>query len=465
MSTLSPFEVEHIISELSRSFGNLDLAKYGTIAWIRDHAKFEKLNRTAHLQAVESTDEYVIDLALSHSSNPPFLSKVIAELVSIQFWREKVFPPLEESGAIEASASARSYLVFHHESVLLNFLEVAFFHKSAVSSLSDHVVDLVDLVYTKLVKTCQLQPKLQTLWRQSKIVTSHSATCLAEQVDLISYSQGLTCLNILRFLVDSRSDAPVTFTSRILRDFDIPMLLVPLLDNPPWVRVVPAPTRAKAATETAGAESLVEVFADGQWSADSGFVSKSTAQVLLILYSLVLDPDCIARYELSSSSMRKDNLLRVRKFLTADVIDQIPLLGDLLRALEELAISGGINAGGLPGKGASVAGIFAVEIVPEFRDALEQKFGAAGRATDAIKELVAKLKKEVYRKDSKEEAMEIVEALSVYDENFFEPAKMTCPVCNEAAEQRCSGCKKVFYCSRDCQVKHWSKHKLGCVAK
>jgi hypothetical protein len=28
--------------------------------------------------------------------------------------------------------------------------------------------------------------------------------------------------------------------------------------------------------------------------------------------------------------------------------------------------------------------------------------------------------------------------------------------------KRCAKCKSVFYCSRDCQVKDWSAHKLAC---
>ena len=40
-----------------------------------------------------------------------------------------------------------------------------------------------------------------------------------------------------------------------------------------------------------------------------------------------------------------------------------------------------------------------------------------------------------------------------------------CAVCGTRNEnmKRCSRCKSVFYCSRDCQVKHWSVHKLTCV--
>jgi hypothetical protein len=449
---LSPFEVEHLISELSKTFGNLDLKKLGTIEWMQDHAKFEQLNRTAHLQAIESSDEYVVELVLTAPGSPSFLSKIVGELVSIQFWRDHIFPPLQKSGVIETSSSARSYLIFHHESVLLNFLEIALFNKSAVASLSDHVIDLVDLLYLKIVAMSRLQSSLQSAWSEGRLLTSSSSLNLLETIDFISYSQGLTSLNILRFLVDSRSSAPLTFTARILTSFDLPLLLVPMLDNPPWVRRVPASGKA-------GAGPVTEQFSDGQWCALDGFVAKFAAQILLMIYSIVLDPECMARYDLRSSSLRRDNLLRLRRHLTPDVIDQIPLLGDLLRALEELSISGSIAAGGLPDKAATTAAIFTVEIVPEFADELNKKFRAN------LGEIIEWLKQNVYKKESQKEAQEIVQALSVYDENFFNMPCFLCPVCDSAADQRCSACKKVFYCSRDCQLKHWPAHKASCLTR
>ena len=37
-----------------------------------------------------------------------------------------------------------------------------------------------------------------------------------------------------------------------------------------------------------------------------------------------------------------------------------------------------------------------------------------------------------------------------------------CPVCNKVAETKCTGCKTVFYCNKDCQKKHWKTHKFEC---
>lgn len=39
---------------------------------------------------------------------------------------------------------------------------------------------------------------------------------------------------------------------------------------------------------------------------------------------------------------------------------------------------------------------------------------------------------------------------------------MICPICMSSASLRCLRCHGVFYCGRDCQVKHWPIHKLDC---
>lgn len=37
-----------------------------------------------------------------------------------------------------------------------------------------------------------------------------------------------------------------------------------------------------------------------------------------------------------------------------------------------------------------------------------------------------------------------------------------CAACKKAAETKCTNCRKVFYCSKECQKKHWKEHKFEC---
>ena len=51
--------------------------------------------------------------------------------------------------------------------------------------------------------------------------------------------------------------------------------------------------------------------------------------------------DSNRKYEVTS--FRKQNLLRLRKYLNETLIDQLPVLGGMLRALEEMSLMGDSN--------------------------------------------------------------------------------------------------------------------------
>lgn len=38
----------------------------------------------------------------------------------------------------------------------------------------------------------------------------------------------------------------------------------------------------------------------------------------------------------------------------------------------------------------------------------------------------------------------------------------SCSVCGKQASNRCSKCKKTWYCSRECQASGWKNHKKNC---
>ena len=54
---------------------------------------------------------------------------------------------------------------------------------------------------------------------------------------------------------------------------------------------------------------------------------------------MFLNQDSNRKYEITTH--RKQNLLRLRKFMNEVLIDQLPMLGDMHRALEELQLRGG----------------------------------------------------------------------------------------------------------------------------
>ena len=50
--------------------------------------------------------------------------------------------------------------------------------------------------------------------------------------------------------------------------------------------------------------------------------------------------------------------------------------------------------------------------------------------------------------------------MEVMAELVAEPPR--CENCGERAAKRCSNCQTSWYCGRECQVEHWSKHKHPC---
>lgn len=50
-------------------------------------------------------------------------------------------------------------------------------------------------------------------------------------------------------------------------------------------------------------------------------------------------------------------------------------------------------------------------------------------------------------------------------QNIQTKPKKICPVCNEKATKRCGRCQNIYYCSKECQVNHWKKHKKTCTKK
>lgn len=72
--------------------------------------------------------------------------------------------------------------------------------------------------------------------------------------------------------------------------------------------------------------------------AESSKVTKIEAQIWLSVYNMFLSQDTNRKYEVTS--FRKQNLLRLRKYLNEQLLDQLPMLGGMLRALEEMSMMG-----------------------------------------------------------------------------------------------------------------------------
>ncbi len=147
-----------------------------------------------------------------------------------------------------------------------------------------------------------------------------------------------------------------------------------------------------------------------------------------------MNPDVSKKYEITET--RKNNLMRLRKYMNEMLYDQIPPLHDLHRSIEEMNFMN-------PSSGISTNS-FLVEMVPKFT-VYFQKLD--------YKAIAEKIKnnyfsdKTDYRKD-----MEYISDVFNMDnlEYFMDDPK--CAECGNDATNRCSRCKSEWYCSKNCQV-------------
>jgi hypothetical protein len=150
------------------------------------------------------------------------------------------------------------------------------------------------------------------------------------------------------------------------------------------------------------------------------------------------------KYELTS--YRKQNLMRLRKYMNEVLLDQLPMLAPMQRGFEEMQL--------MKDESISSSNAFIVQTLPEIREKLlkNKNWPEICRNT-----LVNNFSEATSKKDL--EALLKLYTDDVY-EDFMEDPK--CAECGKPAEQRCSACKNSWYCSRDCQLRQWKAHKPLC---
>ena len=131
---------------------------------------------------------------------------------------------------------------------------------------------------------------------------------------------------------------------------DIPCVLVPLLEFRPWIR-----------TNKKGQE---EKYEDQKWQVvqehDKGKVTKIEAQIWLTIYNMFMTADTARKYEITT--FRKQNMMRLRKYMNEVLLDQLPMLTPMLRGLEELNLMADTNV--------QSKNSFIVQTLPEIRSRL-----------------------------------------------------------------------------------------------
>ncbi|KAK2161259.1 hypothetical protein LSH36_119g01005 [Paralvinella palmiformis] len=349
--------------------------------WRQQHEYIEKLNMQAVLSASQQEDEFVKEFLMTYEKIPVLIHKLIV----VEIWKEHIFPELVDL-EMKSEVMFPIYMVLYHEAILANLLETVLFHQEVASSAEDSALDLTDYCYRKL---------------------SHLIANL-----------------------------PLSTTTRILNIHDCPVLLIQLIEKPPW-------TREK--------NGQLEKYFDNKWTvvaAEDRFkLTKIEGQVWLALYQLLMNEDCQHKYELNP--YRKNVILKLRSYLTEVMLDQIPVLVNLRKYLEQLSMM----------EPPAARKELLLEQVPEMRENILSFYEGKW------KELAEKQSKKYFNPSKEELRVQAKRWADMYNfdvlENLItEPPK--CVMCGAPASKRCSRCQNEWYCRRECQVKHWKKHKKAC---
>ncbi|XP_055269871.1 zinc finger MYND domain-containing protein 10 isoform X1 [Moschus berezovskii] len=401
------------------------------MGWNQHHESLEKLNMQAILDATVSQDEPIQELLVTHRKIPT----LVEELIAVEMWKQKVFPVLCKLEDFMPQNTFPIYMVLHHEASIINLLETVFFHKEVCESAEDTILDLVDYCHRKLTLLVAQSGRGAPPEEEGEYSTPMKE--LQKEAELMEFHIALKALSVLRYITDCVDSLSLSTLNRMLSTHNLPCLLVELLEHSPWSR---------------WEGDKLQQFESGYWQtvtpSQQQKLSKLDGQVWIALYNLLLSPEARARYCLTSFA--KGQLLKLRAFLTDTLLDQLPNLADLQGFLDHLALTEA-----QPPKKDLV-----LEQIPEIWDRLERENEGKWQAIAKYQlqhvfspleqdlRLQAQRWAETYRLD-------VLEAVA--------PEQPRCAYCSAEASKRCSRCQNEWYCCRECQVKHWEKHRKACV--
>ncbi|KAF8275861.1 hypothetical protein TcYC6_0013490 [Trypanosoma cruzi] len=314
-STLSVSEVEIMVRQLKP----MPIEKVGTTEWKDQREMVERLNMCSHSNAVLKKDDTVKAFLIEHEK----LSVLLHELLVMEAWRHRVLPLVKDMIAGNPTAM---YMFPYYEMVLVNLFECICFHEEVVVALDDDVLELLDycwrqasrLFAEKGINDIPARPTLQ------EISEEDSLRHMERQLSHGMVQRALTSLSILWFIIDRLEQLPLSVSNSVFNKNDLVLGLSEIMMLQPWLR------RGSGATQ----KYLNGEFKDVP-QGDALLVCVPEAHTWFCLHKMLCDPECRRRYPYTQS--KKELILRIRRFLNDTLVDQIPALASVQRALEELS--------------------------------------------------------------------------------------------------------------------------------
>jgi hypothetical protein len=166
------------------------------------------------------------------------------------------------------------------------------------------------------------------------------------------YRTAIASVSLSRFICENSNDLGLSLLNRLLEVHDFPLLMLPLIEEPPWTRRRLTISHNAKSNSSNGGESSKDTHSkkmvweklddNNEWkevlSTDLLRLTKLEGQPWLSIFHLTTSKVCRESYGLDE--YRKAQLMRLRKYIHETLVDQLPVLADVARYLDELCIIG-----------------------------------------------------------------------------------------------------------------------------
>ena len=461
---MTQYESEEIIS---KKINEISFEQIGSAEFIEHHANLSKLNMQEMKNILTGGEDVIMTQFIDHDK----LKLLIKELYTINTFKEKVYPTIKDK--IISLSSIKTYFILYHEAVIVNLLESFLYSITACQASEDYLVDVIEYCYKMISKYISYKMKNpdDTLYygnnsplfsdaKDEELSLEEKIKKINEQVkdkknDIkemedkykeIEFQIAMSSINILRYISDHLEQLPFPVRHHMMNVIDVPVLFVTLMELRPWRRKV-----MKYNETSKKKEEIEEIYENNNWtSLMEHKYPKLEAQILITIYNLVMNQDNNKKYEITE--YRQNQLLRLRKYFTEDLYDQIPQMMNLYRSLENMSLMTYGNT--------LTVNPFIVEMVPILSG--NKIFKLTEEQIKQIGNYVVKNHFENLTREKLAKELEPVNEIYNLDNIEYFMEDPVCAQCGKLANSRCSRCKSEWYCSKECQIKRWKEHKTVC---
>ena len=461
---MTQYESEEIIS---KKITEITYEQIGSGEFIRHHAYLSKLNMQEMKNILTGGEDIIMTQFIDHDK----LKLLIKELYTINTFKEKVYPTIKDK--IINLSSIKSYFILYHEAVIINLLENFLYSITACQACEDYLVDVIEYCYKMISKYISyrmknpddtinygnnsslfgneikeemtLEEKIKKINEQAKD-KNNDIKEMEDKYKEIEFQIAMSCINILRYISDHLEQLPFPVRHHMMNVKDVPVLFVTLMELRPWRRKVQKYNEPKKEKEM-----IEEIYENNNWTTLMEHkYPKLEAQILITVYNLVMNQDNNKKYEITE--YRQNQLLRLRKYFTEDLYDQIPQMMNLYRSLENMSLMTYSNT--------LTVNPFIVEMVPILSG--NKIFKLSSEEINKIGNSVIKNNFENLTREKLAKELEPVNEIYNLDNIEYFMEDPLCAQCGKLANSRCSRCKSEWYCSKECQIKRWKEHKTVC---